>query len=345
MTSPLAGSEKDASCSALLHPTAMMPIPTKPKIATNFTFVFPIASPPRQAKLPQARKPHVLCYFWCMKILAVLILTTISLSADKVRDFWFNGAEISSFELSQSRYGKNHPGHAELIFVTEPFLTGKQVKDESGKGKSTDVLKLNALTTFNTGFYSYRTMTSTFRPIDLGTFSHALKSTTSIQDWCGLAFQQSNFRNGKWDVELRSYFENAGDRDFTLPSAYLEDELWITLRLDPKKLPTGNADIIPGAVFTRFHHKPITPVRATATLDMSGKTAVYTISYPSLDRVLSIGFGKEFPHIIAAWTEKTSSGTTTAKLSKRLMNMDYWNLHDPDDAGKRRQLGLDPVAD
>ena len=102
-----------------------------------------------------------------MKTAFLSLLLALPLHADKIRDFWFNGAEISSFKLSQSRYGKNHPGHAELIFVTEPFLIGKQVKDESGKGDSTDVLKLNALTTFNTGLYSYRTMTSTFRPIDL----------------------------------------------------------------------------------------------------------------------------------------------------------------------------------
>ena len=280
-----------------------------------------------------------------MKILAILFIMTLPLPADQIRDFWFAGAEISSFELSQSRYGKNHPGHAELIFVTEPFLTGKQVKNESGKGDSTDVLKLNALTTFNTGIYSYRTMSSTFRPIDLGKFPHALKSTTSIQDWCGQAFQQSNFRDGKWQVQLRSYFQEAGDEDITIAGTYLEEELWITLRLDPKKLPVGNFESIPGAVFTRFNHKPIAAAKARGALEEKGKVSVYTISYPSLERVLSIGFDTEFPHVIRSWTEKTSSGTTTAKLKKRLMNSDYWNLNDPGDAPKRRWLGLDPVAD
>lgn len=285
------------------------------------------------------------CYLSAMKIIAALFLTTFALSADPIRDFWFSGAEINSYELSQSRYGKNHPGHAELIFVTEPFLTDKQVKNETGKSESTDVLKLNALTTFNTGIYSYRTMTSTFRPIDLEKFPHALKSTASIQDWCGQAFQQANFRKNGWSVQLRSYFENAGDQNLTLPAAHLEDELWITLRLDPKQLPTGDIDIIPGAVFTRFHHQPMAPVKATATLDMSGNTGVYTISYPSLKRVLSIGFGKKFPHIIGAWTEITPSGTTSAKLRKRLMNVNYWKLNAPEDSGKRKQLGLDPIAD
>lgn len=291
------------------------------------------------------RNHFLFCYLMNMKKIIALLLTVVPLSADEIKDFWFSGAEISSFELSQSRYGENHPGHAELIFVTEPFLTEKQVKNESGNGTSTDVLKLNALTTFNTGIYSYRTMTSTFRPIDLDNFPHALKSTTSIQDWCGQAFQQSNFREKKWDVELRSYFENAGDKDITIPGVHLEDELWITLRLDPSKLPVGDFKAIPGAVFTRFEHKPIAATEANAALVLKGAVSVYTISYPSLGRVLSIGFDTEFPHIIRSWTEKTASGTTTAKLRKRLMNSNYWSLHDRADASKRKWLGLAPVAD
>ena len=277
--------------------------------------------------------------------LSLSLLLTFPLHADKIRDFWFNGAEISSFTLSQSRYGENHPGHAEFIFVTEPFLIGKQVKDEGGNGDSTDVLKLNALTTFNTGFYSYRTMTSTFRPIDLAKFPHALKSTTSIQDWCGQAFQQFNFRENGWSVQLRSYFENAGDQDLILPSAQFEDELWITLRLDPEKLPTGETEIIPGAVFTRFHHQPIAAARANATLSESGGTSTYTLAYPVLERTLAIHFDTAFPHIIRKWVETTKSGTTTATLNKRLMNVNYWNMHNPEDADKRKNLGLEPMAD
>ncbi len=279
-----------------------------------------------------------------MKFTFVMLLGCGILHADQIRDFWFSGAEISSFELSQSRYGNNHPGHAELIFVTEPFLTGKQVKNESGEGDSTDVLKLNALTTFNTGLYSYRTMTSTFQPMDLAKFPHALKSATSIQDWCGHAFQQINRRKAGWSVQVRSYFENPGDENLTVADAYLEDALWITLRLDPKALPTGRIEVIPGAVFTRFAHQPVAVSKANATLDMSGKTAVYTIAYPALKRSLSIGFDKVFPHTILAWTETTSTGMTTAKLKKRLMNVNYWEMHDPGDAGKRKQLGLEPQA-
>ncbi|MFQ3270854.1 MAG: hypothetical protein ACI9A1_001173, partial [Lentimonas sp.] len=140
------------------------------------------------------------------QLIFILTMATLPhsslLAGDAVRNFWFNGAEINRYELSQSRYGEQHPGHAEFIFVTEPFLMHQQVKDERGIDPSTDVLKLNALRTFNTGIYSYRTMTSTFRPIDLLAYPHALKTTTSVQDWCGHAYQQINRTTTGWAVEL-----------------------------------------------------------------------------------------------------------------------------------------------
>ena len=274
----------------------------------------------------------------------LILLTALPLHADQISDYWFNGAEISSFELSQSRYGETHPGHAELVFVTEPFLTEKQVKNESGKGEATDVLKLNSLTTYNTGIYSYRTMTSTFRPIDLEKFPHALKSSTSVQDWCGQAFQQYNLRKNGWSVEIRSYFEEPGDQDLTLPEAFLEDELWITLRLDPKSLPTGETEIIPGALYTRYSHGDSKPTKVTAKLSESGETSTYSLQYPTLDRNLTITFDNAFPHVIREWTDKSPSGTTKAVLKKRLMHIPYWNLKKVKDSERRKELGLDPVA-
>lgn len=272
------------------------------------------------------------------------LITPLLAQSKQVQNFWFAGAEISSFELSQDRYGKNHPGHAELIFVTEPFLTDKQVKNESNKPNSTPVLKLNHLTTFNTGIYSYRTMTSTFRPIDVQKFPHALKSTTSVQDWCGQAFQQTNFKNNTWNTQLRSYFENEADQNLTLKPTHLEEELWLTLRLDPKKLPTGETEIIPSALYQRYNHATIEPLKASATLTESNKSSKYTLNYPSINRTLTIHFDTQFPHIIRKYTETNPSGTTTATLKKRLMNSNYWSQHNPEDAPKRKKLGLDPVA-
>ncbi|MEO0508888.1 MAG: hypothetical protein AAF065_03385 [Verrucomicrobiota bacterium] len=280
-----------------------------------------------------------------MRIALLFITLLFSLHADKVRDFWFAGAEISSFELNQMRYGKAHPGHAEFIFVTEPFLTSQQVKNEYGGGESVDTLKLNALRTFNTGIYSYRTMTSTFQPIDLTAYPHALKTNTSVQDWCGQAFQQTNKTDSGWRGELRSYFQREGDRNFKLSNVWLEDELWTRLRLDPSSLPTGSLKAVPGAVYTRFAHRPIQAENAEAKLFRDSKTSLYAIRYPAINRTLEIEFDTAFPHIIRAWKEIGPSGTTTAKLSHRIMNSEYWSENRPQDAKKRNALGLEPVAD
>ncbi|MEM7790528.1 MAG: septum formation inhibitor Maf [Verrucomicrobiota bacterium] len=282
------------------------------------------------------------------KIKRLIIVGLLSFShlvgAESIRDFWFSGAEINRYELSQTLYNKSHPGHAELIFVTEPFLIEEQVKNEFGQGPSTDVLKLNALRTFNTGIYSYRAMTSTFQPIDLKEFPHALKTGTSVQDWCGQVFQQINKSESGWKGELRSYFQRKGDQDFDLPEVWLEDELWLRLRLDPQSLPTGNFKAVPGAIYTRLSHVEIKPIAAEAKLFPDSKTSLYAIRYPAINRTLEIEFETNFPHIIRAWKEISPKGQTTAKLTHRVMNSEYWSQNSPEDAKKRKTLGLDPIV-
>ena len=264
---------------------------------------------------------------------------------DPVTNFWFNGAEINRYKLNQSRYDRLHPGHAEFIFVTEPFLTQQQVKNETGGEPSTTVLKLNALRTFNTGIYSYRTRTSTFKPIDLETFPHALKTTTSIQDWCGQVFQQINREESGWRVELRSYFEKEGDQNYDLEECWLEDELWLLIRLDPERLPTGSIQVIPGAITTLFSHYPIESYQATGELKQASKRSTYTLNYPELEKSLEIRFDSEFPHIIRSWKETSPQGTTKAILSHRIMNSDYWLQRKPNHRALRKKLGLEPIAD
>ena len=282
-------------------------------------------------------------------LLSVVILFATkphpAMANDLVRDFWFSGAEINRYKLDQLRYGHQHPGHAEFIFVTEPFLTQEQVKNETGSQPSTDVLKLNALRTFNTGIYSYRTMTSTFQPLDLVRFPHALKTTTSIQDWCGQSFQQINWKKSGWQVELRSYFEKEGDQDFKLDQSWLEDELWLRIRLDPQKLPTGPIKVIPGAVTTRFDHHPIQPYEASGTLTQDSRRTTYTLHYPKLKKTLEITFDTKFPHIIRTWKEIYPWATTEAVLTHRVINSEYWSENSPKDRELRKQLGLEPIPD
>lgn len=270
---------------------------------------------------------------------------TLSVAQAEVRNFWFAGAEINRYELTQMRYGEAHPGHAEFIFVTEPFLTEAQVKNEYGGSPSTDVLKLNALRTFNTGIYSYRTMTSTFQPIDLKTYQNALKTNTSVQDWCGQAFQQLNRTETGWRGELRSYFQKEGDADFELADVPLEDALWLRLRLDPMSLPVGEIELVPGGVYTRFAHRPIRPEKAVAERIDEGKLSRYVVRYQNIPRELHIHYDSEFPHIIREWKEVEPAGTTRAVLTHRIMHSEYWSENSPEDAAKRTKLGLEPVVD
>jgi len=273
------------------------------------------------------------------------LATIASSQSTQIQDFWYAGAEISRFTLDQNRYGEQHVGHAEFIFVTEPFLLQQQVKHEHGDGPATDVLKLNALRTFNTGLYSYRTMTSTFQPVDYAKYPQALKSTTSIQDWCGQAYQQINRIENGWQLRLHSYFQDTADRSEVLTEAYLEDALWLLLRLDPTVLPLGTIQIVPGALYTAFAHQPAQPQVAEARLQQDALTSLYCLDYPDLSRQLEIEFDNSFPHIIRSWREIVPSGTTTAVLQNRIMNSNYWLYHQPQHGHLRQDLGLEAVAD
>ncbi|PHI21111.1 hypothetical protein CEQ90_03555 [Lewinellaceae bacterium SD302] len=262
-------------------------------------------------------------------------------------DYWYAGeAEINRYELSQSRYGELHSGDAVMIFVTEDFLTDKQVKFEGGsRDKVQSILKLNATRKFITGIYPYSMMTSVFSPVNYNVAT--LKTATSSQEWCGHTYDQLNYRNGRYDGMLRSYFMAEGDQTFELPGTQLEDGIWTTVRLNPQALPTGEMSIIPGAMFLRFKHLPHRAETATATLSdhsdpIFGDQPLqrYRIEYQSIDRSLEITFQKDFPHAILAWKEADGSGLTTTATRTHHIKSPYWGQHGNEDRVLREKLGL-----
>ena len=267
-------------------------------------------------------------------------------------DYWNKGqAEIASYTLKQARYGEVHEGTAVMVFVTEPFRVDKQVKsDDSNDPAAVPVLKLNSLKKWPTGIYDYSAMTSVFSRTELDKAQHALKVTTTVQDWCGHAFSQINQRDGVYKLQYNSYFESEGDVKKEVPVTWLEDEIWTILRIDPSKLPTGDITMIPGSVYARMMHQPMTGEKAVARLDypaaLDGE-AVYEVNYPAKDRTLRIYFKSRFPYTIEKWEEEYVSGwgskasklTTTATLKKRIMN-DYWNHNSLADEALRKELGL-----
>lgn len=273
------------------------------------------------------------------------------------KDYWYQGkAELNRYELEQARYGEIHKGNAVLIFVTEDFLTDKQVKLEHGKRKnSTTVLKLNSVRKFVTGIYPYSILTSVFTPVDLVNWRHTLKVSNSNQEWCGNTYVQLNYRDDKYEGLGYSYFQDEADQKFSLNSdAILEDEIWTRIRLSPHSLAVGEIKILPGMYFIRFRHIGFKIHKATAQLTTISdpelsldSVEVYSIKYTDIDRTLKIMFERKFPYSILAWEETFKSGwganakelTTKAKRTNTLVT-DYWTKHSVADSTYRKELGF-----
>ena len=113
--------------------------------------------------------------------------------SQEFKEYWYAGqAELTSYELTQERYGELRRGTAVTIFVTEDFLPEAQVKADRYSKKNIPILKLNNTKKFLTGIYPYSIMTSSFVPVDRE--MHALKVTHSMQEWCGHVYVQLNNR-------------------------------------------------------------------------------------------------------------------------------------------------------
>ncbi|MEW7291701.1 septum formation inhibitor Maf [Aquimarina sp. 2304DJ70-9] len=265
--------------------------------------------------------------------------------SENFKKYWYAGeAEITSYQLEQARYGEIRKGTAVLIYVTEDFLPKKQVKADYQNNTNVPVLKLNATKKFNTGIYPYSIMQSTFYPV--ADNQHAIKISSSMQEWCGHVYAQLNNRN-RFEVMSHSYFENEADQEFSLDKAILENELWTKIRIDPEGLPKGNIKIIPSFEYSRLRHKEIKAYSATATLEKQNNTTIFTLQYPELKRTVSITFNSKFPHEIESWTETFISGfgsnakelTTKATKIKQIKSA-YWGKNNNKDEVLREELGL-----
>ena len=270
-----------------------------------------------------------------------------SVFGGELGDYWYRGAaELSVYDLQQARYGELRMGEAVLIQVTEPFLPDRQVKDEGGGAEaSTTVLKTNLIRRFVTGIYDYSLMTSVFTPTDGQAYPRTLKVTTSSQDWCGQSYTQLNQAGGEaWRMQLRSYFEREGDRDERLTADFLEDEVFNRIRIGGE-LPDGKFAVIPATGYLLMTHQPYVAARARAsTATVGDSLRVYTLTYPELDRELTVTYAAAAPYVIRAWTERYPSRdtvlTTTATL-RRQQVAPYWSQNATTDAPLRAELGLD----
>ncbi len=257
-------------------------------------------------------------------------------------DYWYAGnAEISSYELSQSRYGELREGTAVMVFVTEPFDETDQIKANTESPENIPVLKLNATRDFITGIYPYHIMSSTFLPMDKQ--HNAIKVVSSIQEWCGQTYMQLNRNNDNYHVVLHSYFQNEGNKEFSLDNQITENQLPLQLRLDPKKMPVGELEMIPSLEYLRLKHIETKPYKATAKLLEIADGYLYSIRYPELGRTIAFKTEKIFPYRILSWMDRYNDNgipmVSTGTLKKTLKSA-YWNKNSGSDKILRDSLEL-----
>ena len=134
----------------------------------------------------------------------------------------------------------------------------------------------------------------------------------------------------------------------------MEDEIWTKIRIEPRSLPTGSLELIPGSQHLRFSHGECGPEKAEAHLKEAndpnlsvGGLMEYKLTYKDLNRTLTILFEKEFPHQIVKWTEEVESGfgsnkkiLTTAATKTHQIKSPYWSKNGVSDSIFRAELGL-----
>jgi len=268
-------------------------------------------------------------------------LENLKLSQD-FKDYWYNGtAEISSYELSQSRYGELRDGKAVMIFVTEPFDPIDQVKADGSSSDNRPVMKLNTTRDFNTGIYPYSMMSSTFFPLDKK--DNALKIASSVQEWCGHTYMQFNQNNNEYDIQLNSYFQSEGNGNFNIENLITENQIPTQLRLNPTEMPTGEMKVIPSAEYLRLKHVETKPYDVTASLKEIEDGYLYSLRYTELNRSIAFKVQKEFPYKILAWMDRYSDGgkpmVSTGTLIKTLKTP-YWSQNSTKHEVLRDSLGL-----
>lgn len=260
---------------------------------------------------------------------------------ENFNQYWYDGnAEITSYKLSQVRYGEIHEGRAVTIFVTEDFLPEKQVKADYQNEKNIPVLKLNSTKKFLTGVYPYSLMTSTFSPVDNDI--HPLKITFSSQEWCGNTFMQLNNRKN-FEIDFYSYFESNSDKKLSLEKNVLENSFWNLARINPYQIKKGRYKIIPSFEFLTLNHKKIKPYDAEVNLLKQDNLLNLTIYYPELKRKLILNLTEDFPFTIESWEEHMVRGqkklvTKAEKIEK--IKVKYWNKNSNKDKIIREKLRI-----
>jgi hypothetical protein len=275
-------------------------------------------------------------------VVAAASVPDFKLPAVNPDNYWYQGkAELAAYDVEQERYGEMRQAEEVIIFVTEDLSKTKHIKLDNPAAAGTDrvpVLKTNVVRKFKTGIYDYSLMQSVFMPMD---GSPTLKTTCTVQDWCGHVFGQFNLTgNNQWKTRHFSYFESEGDQESVVSADYLEDELINRLRLDPATLKTGKVTVVPSDFYLRMRHQPLQAASADLQVTPQGDQLTMTLRYVDIARTLQVTCENKAPWRITGW-EETADGKQMSKGTLKAVRQEpYWSQHDNDDLGMRDSLRL-----
>lgn len=242
------------------------------------------------------------------------------------QQYWNTGlSELSTYELTQTMDTSQQKGQIQLVFTMVDFDTKKRMQTTSSdKSASTTVLKQNLIQKIPSGVYEYSLTNSTFTPTNYVVFPHALKLEYTKQNKRGHEYSQLNWKGQTFLYEAKSDFRAKTQQDTSVKTAWLEDEIWNRIRLNPQTLPDGEIEMIPSLEYLGSTNQKVEAISCKTTLeeqtDSLSKQVLknYTIEYPEKHRKVSIIFESQFPYKILSWESSFEQNgklnTTKARL-------------------------------
>lgn len=289
-------------------------------------------------------------------IKGVILLIVAFAFADRFESFWYDGkAEISTYEITEMRYGEPRKGIRIMVFVTEPMRLSTHIKPDYQLPPDSivKVIKLNDIRKFKTGVYDYSIMTSVFTSVDskknIPEMS-TMKISFTSQEWCGNVFETLKRDKSGFTGSLKSYFESEGEQNYQFPinkKIDTEDNLWLLIReLKKPVLNEGQSTsirVLPSSWARRKAHVPIKVLEGTLEKghrDMRntvlGEIESIPFEWKLNGKTTKVWVEADYPHRILSWIEPDGSkGSIIASRREA-----YWRLNSNDDLYLREKLGL-----
>jgi hypothetical protein len=177
----------------------------------------------------------------CTNLLAAGATAGNGIDTEWLRDSaWDDGAaRISLFKGRIRWYGEWRDAEIRHYIVREYFDPQSLTKTEPPQDDSIPVLKVNILTSFETGTYPYRQMASLFYDRRTG---ELVKAVGSSQEGCGIAFQRWDRDSGSLVYDTYWEGEGSGSRAVSRGvGVFFENELAVLASL----LRSKQAEILP----------------------------------------------------------------------------------------------------